>query len=334
MGNGSRPATSDPRFARHKQARPYYFKQQLRPSFRGKPPQSGRGGHAGYTTPGHAHGVPLANALTTAPIAPAGTPQPSAARGARPISQWLPMLGPSSSNCPQSHHTSLAPSPIVFNTLARILKGYPITAERQLLFRGFSEGFRIPYSGPLVTRGANNLRSAMEAPGVVQEKLEKEHQLGRVDGPFTQPPLPNFILSPLGIVPKKEQGKYRLIHHLSFPKGSSVNDYLEEGTCSVCYASFDEAVDLVRAAGKGALMAKADIESAFRLLPVHLSSFHLLGLAGWELAGPAGYCYRVATGQAPDSLTLPSSPAGSLGSPAHCAAPGASRLPERSSSTT
>ncbi|KAJ1137963.1 hypothetical protein NDU88_004356 [Pleurodeles waltl] len=33
MGNGSRTATSDPRFARHKQARPYYFKIQLRPPF-------------------------------------------------------------------------------------------------------------------------------------------------------------------------------------------------------------------------------------------------------------------------------------------------------------
>ncbi|KAJ1208592.1 hypothetical protein NDU88_003975 [Pleurodeles waltl] len=63
-------------------------------------------------------------------------------------------------------------------------------------------------------------------------------------------------------------------------QGSSVNDCLEEGTCSVCYASFDEAIDLVRAAGKGALMAKADIEFAFRLLPVHPSIFHLLGDGG------------------------------------------------------
>ncbi|KAJ1218449.1 hypothetical protein NDU88_006029 [Pleurodeles waltl] len=41
MGNGSRPATCDPPFARHEQARPYYLKQQLRPSFQGKPPQRG-----------------------------------------------------------------------------------------------------------------------------------------------------------------------------------------------------------------------------------------------------------------------------------------------------
>ncbi|KAJ1160125.1 hypothetical protein NDU88_000627 [Pleurodeles waltl] len=185
---------------------------------------------------------------------------------------------PSSSNGPQSQHTSLAPSPINFSTFTSILKGYPRTRERKLLFRGFSEGFRIPYSGPPISREANHLRSAMEAQGVVQEKLEKERQFTRVAGPFTQPPLPNFIVLPLGIVPKKEQGKYRLIHHLSFPRGQSVNDYLEEGKCSVCYASFDERIALGHAAGKGALMAKADIESAFRLLPVHPSSFHLLGM--------------------------------------------------------
>ncbi|KAJ1136482.1 hypothetical protein NDU88_002898 [Pleurodeles waltl] len=43
MGNGSRPASSDSVFAKHKQARPFYFKQQFRPPFRGKPPQRGRG---------------------------------------------------------------------------------------------------------------------------------------------------------------------------------------------------------------------------------------------------------------------------------------------------
>ena len=35
------------------------------------------------------------------------------------------------------------------------------------------------------------------------------------------------------------------------------------------YASFDEAVKLVVNMGKGAFMAKAVVESAFRLLPVH-----------------------------------------------------------------
>ncbi|KAJ1109238.1 hypothetical protein NDU88_006601 [Pleurodeles waltl] len=45
MGNGGRPTTSETCFSRHKQARAFYFKQQLRSSFRGKPPQRGRGGY-------------------------------------------------------------------------------------------------------------------------------------------------------------------------------------------------------------------------------------------------------------------------------------------------
>ncbi|KAM4021777.1 LOW QUALITY PROTEIN: uncharacterized protein ACNLHF_027092 [Anomaloglossus baeobatrachus] len=80
-----------------------------------------------------------------------------------------------------------------------------------------------------------------------------------------------------GIIPKKEPGKYRLIHHLSHPKGASVNDGIPPEEASVTYASFDKAVELVRAAGPGALLAKSDIEAAFRLLPVHPDCFHLLG---------------------------------------------------------
>ncbi|KAJ1147023.1 hypothetical protein NDU88_013274 [Pleurodeles waltl] len=207
---------------------------------------------------------------------------PEMAWDCREIELWVQYMGnggrPASSDSAFTKHKQARPFYFRQHTLAHILKDYPRPSERVMLFRGFSEGFRIPYAGPSVTREANNLQSAKEAPGIVQEKLEMELQLGRVAGPFARPPLPNFIVSPLGIVPKKELGKYRMIHHLSYPKGASVNDYLEEGSCSVSYASFDEAVDLVRAAGIGALMAKADIESAFRLLPVHPGSFHLLGM--------------------------------------------------------
>lgn len=85
-------------------------------------------------------------------------------------------------------------------------------------------------------------------------------------GPFSAPPLPDLRVSPLGVVPKKDPNKFRLIHHLSFPKGSSVNDGIDREFCSVCYASLDAAVSWVRKFGKG---AKTDIEAAFRLLPVH-----------------------------------------------------------------
>ncbi|KAM9319746.1 uncharacterized protein PAF06_004160 [Gastrophryne carolinensis] len=96
-------------------------------------------------------------------------------------------------------------------------------------------------------------------------------------GPFSDPPLKDLVVSPLGVVPKKERGKFRLIHHLSFPRGGSVNDGIDKELASVSYTSFDFALGMVREAGPGALMAKTDIESAFRLLPVHPDSLYLLG---------------------------------------------------------
>ncbi|XP_068110929.1 toll-like receptor 7 [Hyperolius riggenbachi] len=121
----------------------------------------------------------------------------------------------------------------------------------------------------------------MEFPEVVSSKLAKEREAGRVAGPFTDCPLDGLIVSPLGVVPKKEPGSFRLIHHLSFPKGSSVNDGLSGQDTSVVYTSFDVALRWVRKLGQGSLLAKTDIESAFRLLPVHPSSFRLLGIV-WE----------------------------------------------------
>ncbi|CAJ0949278.1 unnamed protein product [Ranitomeya imitator] len=73
----------------------------------------------------------------------------------------------------------------------------------------------------------------------------------------------------------KEPGKYRLIHHLSYPKGRSVNDGIPDDDTAVTYIPFDRAVEMGRKAGPGALMAKSDIESAFRLLPVHPDCYHL-----------------------------------------------------------
>ncbi|KAM9319605.1 uncharacterized protein PAF06_003991 [Gastrophryne carolinensis] len=96
-------------------------------------------------------------------------------------------------------------------------------------------------------------------------------------GPFTDLPVEGLVVSPLGVVPKKEKGKFRLIHHVSFPKGGSVNDGIDRELSSVAYTSFDFALAMVREAGPGALMAKTDIEAAFRLLPVHPESVYLLG---------------------------------------------------------
>lgn len=56
-----------------------------------------------------------------------------------------------------------------------------------------------------------------------------------------------------------------------------MNDAIDPDTCTVSYTSFDAAVFWVHYYGHRALMVKADVEAAFRLLPVHPDSFRLLG---------------------------------------------------------
>ncbi|XP_069816798.1 uncharacterized protein [Dendropsophus ebraccatus] len=168
-------------------------------------------------------------------------------------------------------------TPVCAAAMEPWLNLYPNKQEADQLRFGFTFGFFIPFILSRNPLFADNLKSARDHPEVLKEKMRKEVSLGRVEGPFPSPPFTNLRVSPLGVVPKKDPGKFRLIHHLSHPKGVSVNDGISPEDASVSYVSFDRAVALVRDAGRGALMAKSDIESAFRLLPVHPDCYHLLG---------------------------------------------------------
>ena len=57
----------------------------------------------------------------------------------------------------------------------------------------------------------------------------------------------------MGLVPKKLPGEFRLIYHLSFPTGSTLNDFTDPALCTVQYTRFDEAVHTVQDLGQGCL---------------------------------------------------------------------------------
>ena len=89
-------------------------------------------------------------------------------------------------------------------------------------------------------------------------------------------------ISPFGVIPKPHQpGKWHLILDLSSPEGASVNDSICKGLCSLCYLSVDDIASKILSLGKGALLAKMDIQSAYRMVPVHPDDHHLLGMQ-WE----------------------------------------------------
>ena len=81
--------------------------------------------------------------------------------------------------------------------------------------------------------------------------------------------------------PKKHSDKWRLILDLSHPLGYSVNDGIDRKICSLSYMRVDDVVQEVLSRRRGCQLAKIDIESAFRNVPVHPHDRHLLGLS-WE----------------------------------------------------
>ncbi|XP_052214344.1 uncharacterized protein LOC127833226 [Dreissena polymorpha] len=171
----------------------------------------------------------------------------------------------------------LAPSPINVDILQAESYDYD-TTESQFLVNGFRKGFSLKYEGPRIATSAKNLKSALKLPDIVLEKINKEVELCRVAGPFESRPLPNLRISPIGLVPKKTgQQEFRLIHHLSYPAGRSLNDYIDPAKCTVQYTSFDTAVHMIQDLGFKCEMFKMDIKSAFRLLPVEPNDFDQLG---------------------------------------------------------
>lgn len=132
---------------------------------------------------------------------------------------------------------------------------------------------------PPCTYVSNNHKSVNDHSDVIQNHIEKSLLLDRIAGPFLEPPFVHFVSSPLGIVPKSEPGKFRIIHDLSYSKNASVNSGVPKENSQVHYDSIDDIVRLVFQCGSGCLMAKTDIKGCFQNSSYHPLDYHLLGFS-------------------------------------------------------
>ena len=176
------------------------------------------------------------------------------------------------------HQKPLVSSPIDIYCLDLELTNHP---DRKFVFNLLStlkEGARIGYCGPRSARVSPNLISATQHPDVVSANLEQEVNLGRVAGPYAAPPLANFQCHPVAVIPKKHSSDWRTIYHLSYPQGNSINDHIAKDPYSLSYVRVDDAIQILQSLGKGAYMAKTDLKSAFRLIPIHPDDWNLLGI--------------------------------------------------------
>jgi len=182
---------------------------------------------------------------------------------------------------PKFHHRTPQPiTPVKEYRLEELLEGYPFQLKVYLI-HGFNLGFRIHLERERRVFEPPNLKSAIAQPDIIRDKLDKEINADRVAVPFQNPPFPDMFCSPLGIVPKKNPSEFRLIHHLSFPQGSSINDSIPSEISSVVYATINDAISVLKRMGRVCFMAKTDMKSAFRIIPVHPDDHPLLGMT-WE----------------------------------------------------
>ena len=65
---------------------------------------------------------------------------------------------------------------------------------------------------------------------------------------------------------------------LSSPHGHRVNDGINPEDFSLQYITLDKIISMVSSYGPGALMAKFDVEAAYRNIPVHPDDRYLLGM--------------------------------------------------------
>ena len=180
----------------------------------------------------------------------------------------------------ENHNLEDIVTPVDADKLRDLLReaGYD-QVKTDYLYKGFKEGFELHYEGLLrnVRRVAPNLKLRVGSVAELWNKVMKEVELGRYAGPFKKPPFEHFVQSPIGLVPKDKGLKKRLIFYLSYPKmGESVNSGIPKELCRVKYPDFEDAVKLCIREGVNCSVAKSDMSSVFRHVPMKKDQWFLL----------------------------------------------------------
>ena len=174
-------------------------------------------------------------------------------------------------------------TPLIAKRWAHYLSGHPDQRLVHWLQSGMEKGFHINFDyinmQAKLKQAGTNLLSASLNQDVVSRYIKDEVVLGQMAGSLSQKAAERVHTSPIGVIPKGHTpGKWRLIVDLSSPAESSVND---EEWCSLSYISIDDVARIIARIGKGALMGKMDIKSAYRIVPVHPDDQLLLGVK-WQ----------------------------------------------------
>ena len=157
--------------------------------------------------------------------------------------------------------------------------------DRDYLLQGLKEGFRIvSRDSDLRHAEVPNYKSATghdvcdKVEMAIREEIQHWNYIITTEKPI--------IVSALGAIPKPDSDKIRLIHDCSRPQHSNVNSYTDTQH-HYSYVTVDKAVLLIQG---NAYLAKIDLKSAYRHVPIHPSNYTATGLA-WQFSGDNSLTY-------------------------------------------
>lgn len=170
-------------------------------------------------------------------------------------------------------------TPLILDRWSSELANHPDRSFAQYILDGIANGFRIGFNRHHPLQRPSNAMLTQN-PAVISEYLQREVSLGRMECLTPLEALHQGVhISPIGAIPKKHKpGKWRLIVDLSSPSNASVNDGISPELSSLRYTTVDHLSTLILQEGRGAFLVKADIQEAYRMIPIHPQDQPLLGV--------------------------------------------------------
>lgn len=155
--------------------------------------------------------------------------------------------------------------------------------DRDFILYGLYHGFDIidTDASPVSVHTSNHKSAMPGSPYYHQATAQvlKEIEMGN----YKVVSSPPDIISPIGVIPKPDGG-IRLIHDCSQPDGLAVNDY-----CTTDWKQkFSRVDDAAKLVTPGCFMAKVDLKSAYRSVPISAHSQKVTGLQ-WHFGNRSVY---------------------------------------------
>ena len=160
--------------------------------------------------------------------------------------------------------------------------------DKDFILSGISMGFDIVNSAIIPDRvevDNYNSATALSNKYKVEKQICEELEEGRYIYVKTKP----RIVSALGAI-DKSNGGIRIIHDCSKPDFKALNDYVTK--CEPF--SYQTVSDACRLINSGYFLAKVDLKSAYRSVPIHPSNYQFTGLK-WQFTGDKFPRYMVDT---------------------------------------